>query len=1210
MNKHCVRVLCGMLVFFLLSSTGYAQPWMRNIEKNDPNFYEIQQEFEEYWQDRDPEKGKGWKQFKRWEWFMESRVDENGRLDAMSLWKGWQEKEELFRDKSTREDDHWTVLGPEAQVPINGGAGRLNCIAFDPGDSDIIWVGAASGGLWKSIDGGESWSTTTDHLPVLGVSAILIHPTDSDIMYIGTGDGDGGSTYSVGVLKSTDGGETWELTGLNWEVFEGTLINKLKMHPENPDIIFAATNDGIFKTLDAGETWEQKTSGNYKDLKVDPHNHSIWFGARVSSGIYRTVDSGDTWSQLIQGLPGGGYGRIALAICPSTEPAMIYALFASNSGGFYGVYRSQDLGDTWTVRATSPNLLGWQADGSDSGGQGFYDLTIGVSPSDPNVVYVGGVNQWKSTNGGSSWNLMSHWYGNGAPYVHADHHAFQFLPEDDDAIFSGNDGGFFKSTNAGDSWTDLSEGLGVHQIYRMGASLTDPSLMYCGTQDNGTSRRNATGWAQVIGGDGMECLVDYSNSNIGYGSIYFGNFYRTTNGGETFQAINNGVAENGGWVTPFIIDPENPLTLYRTTTRVYKSTNRGGIWTPISPPFTGMLVSLAIAPSDPNVLYTSHRESMYRTTNGGEEWGILHGAPPGIGYITVHPYDPMTAWVVYGGYNPDRKIYKTTDLGETWFSQRGDLPNVPINCSAVDPEMPDHIYIGTDLGVFFSPNSGESWIEFGGGLPNVIVNELEVHTPSSKIRAATYGRGIWESPLNKGAVAGSVTLAGSDDHSGVRIFLSEYPFISTLTHGDGGFSLDPTPTGSYTIIARKPGYQFGEVSDVTVDFLAATPNINFTLEQSGPAPFDLNALSDYSDIVPLTWQPPIDASPSSYAIYRSQLEDGPFTLIHEGESEIAYNDVMVENYAVYYYRVTAIYDNPAGESEFSNESIASPGPVMDFPFYASFEQNDGDFQVVTIRAGEGDVWEWGTPSDGPDEGYASDRCWGTGISGSYAVDCETRLATPKIDLTSMASPETAYLSFHSWWDIQAQTGFGIDGGRVVISIDGGETWEVAVPIGGYPYENILVFDTGPGISGVSDGWEQINFDLSPYLGEKVRIGFQFISDASVQNSGWFIDEISVHSSLPVQDEDQSNATVFALHQNRPNPFNPVTTISFSIPKASMVQLKIYDVTGREIKTLLDEKRDAGTHHIEFSCGNLPSGAYLYQLETPDKKATRRMTLLK
>jgi photosystem II stability/assembly factor-like uncharacterized protein len=767
-TKRIYLILVNIFVFFAFLSppTLYSQIWKRWVDKEHPTFREIREAFDKFSQKKQGKRIPGWKQYKRWEWFAENRLDPNGYFDPTLNWKGWLEKQERFcNDISnfTAAGASWSLLGP-VTIPETynqwgfGGMGRINTIAFHPSNPDIIWVGSPSGGLWKTMNGGVSWNNLTDNLPNLGVSSILVHPQNPAILYIATGDGDGGDTFTIGILKSTDGGDTWNLLGLGQDVSIKSSIHKLAMHPTNPDILMAATSQGIYKSTDAGETWIFKTNPpNFKDIEVDRSNPSIWYGTSFYYGIYKSTDTGETWTRLSSGLPqqNSGFGRIAIAISRGT-PSTIYALYVNNdTQGFYGLYRSIDSGNTWQLQSASPNLMGWDVYGLDwsSGGQGYYDLILDVDPANPDIVYAGGVNLWKSYNGGKSWEIIGHWYGAlNVPYVHADHHDFIFHPNDNNTIFSGNDGGIFKSTDGGATWTDLSSGLAVHQVYRLGQSAADSSKIVIGNQDNGSDFFNGNTWLSVYGGDGMECAIDPEFDNIMYCSIYYGSFYRSTTSGATWDAISGPFAKQGAWVTPFIMDSQSSSTLYVATNRIYKSTDRGSNWTDLSGELVkDKFIALVIAPSDTNYIYAATRSgSLFRTTDGGTTWTQTGNADSGTAVTTtwleVDLNTPTILWQTCGGYVTGQKVFRSTDGGQNWENLSGMLPNVPANCITIDP-FSRGIYVGTDLGVFYSPGADGNWVTFDTGLPNVIVNELEIHLNSRMIRAATYGRGVWESPL-------------------------------------------------------------------------------------------------------------------------------------------------------------------------------------------------------------------------------------------------------------------------------------------------------------------------------------------------------------------------------------------------------------------------------------------------------------------------------
>jgi photosystem II stability/assembly factor-like uncharacterized protein/uncharacterized protein (DUF2141 family) len=810
MQKNLQHFISYFLLTILGFSFSNAQPWTKNLREGEINFYKIQEEFKNYWKGKTPGRSVGWKQFKRWEWFWEQRVFPMGNLPASDILRT--RMEEYYRNFPHQKNvnANWTLIGPSV-IPANeGGVGRINCVTIHPTNTNILWIGSASGGLWKSTDGGTSWSTNTDNFGSLGITSIMYDPTNSNTMYIATGDGDAGDTYSIGVLKSTDGGSTWNTTGLNWTASQTRTISKLVSHPTDGNIILAATSDGIYRTTNAGTTWTNIISGTFKDLEVNLSDATIWYAARNSYGVYKSTTTGLTFSQLTTGLPTSGYGRVAVSVANSS-PSTIYALYVNSTSGFYGLYKTTDAGTNWTQQSTTPNILSWDGTGTD--GQGWYDLVLDTDPTNATVVYVGGVNMYKSASSGTSWTKISHWYsGTGIPYVHADQHGFAFLPGNNNTIFSGNDGGIFKSTNGGTAWTDLSSGLSITQFYKLGASATNANRIYAGAQDNGTDRYLSGAWRRIIGGDGMEALIDYSNENVGYGELYYGDIRRTTNGGTSFTSISSGIGENGGWVTPYIINPVNPYSLYLGTTKVYKTTNRGDSWTAISSSLTGStLIALAIAPTDTNTIYAATSSSLYKTTNNGGNWTSISSGLPGasLTYLAVHPTSSSTVFVTFSGYGSS-KVYKTTNGGTSWTNISTGLPSIPTNCIAVHPQNGSELFVGTDVGAYHSSNGGTTWESFSTGLPNVIVNELEIHLATSKLRAATYGRGLWETSIsiNSTSIAGikfndtngnGVKDAGENGLANWKIKISGPVADSLLTSGTGEYYFGNLTAGNYTV---------------------------------------------------------------------------------------------------------------------------------------------------------------------------------------------------------------------------------------------------------------------------------------------------------------------------------------------------------------------------------------------------------------------------
>jgi PKD repeat protein/photosystem II stability/assembly factor-like uncharacterized protein len=745
------------LGFILLTSVfSFAQnnttvPYWEMMEDPNANFYDIQQAFDAYWQGRTMERGKGWKAFKRWENFVEPRVFPSGDMSLLNgTWSAYQDMQSAGVNRNAAGD--WHYIGNTDVPSSGGGAGRINVVAIHPTDPNTILAGSPAGGLWRSTNGGSSWICHTDQLPTLGVSAIAFDPQNGNTIFIGTGDMDGGSTRGVGILKSTDGGITWNTTGLSFATGQDISVSRILIDPTNSNIMLAASNDGIYRSADAGNTWTQVSNNSMRDMEFKPDDPNIVYASR-SARFYRSIDNGLTWTQITSGLSGSTMARIAIAVSPA-NPNYVYLLIGDTQGGFFGLYRSTDAGLNFTLRTNSPNLMGWEVNGSDSGGQANYDLAIAVDRNNAEIVYTGGVNIWRSTNGGSSFSIAAHWYGGGGnPYVHADIHDLVYSHHNNQ-LFAGCDGGVFRKSTSSSSWTDISNNLMIAQIYRLGGSATNASLIISGWQDNGTNL-SGTPWEQVLGGDGMEAIINYSNANIMYGEYYYGYIERSTDGGNNWTTIagsgGTNEDEDGAWVTPYIMHPTNPSILLMGKTQVYKTTNQGNSWSQLGSVGSGssLINAMAFAPSNANYIYVSKSNKLYVSSDGNTFTDRSAGLPTNasITYIAVSNANPEHVWITYSGYTAN-KVWYSSNAGLTWSNYSTGIPNIPVNCIVYQNNSNDALYIGTDLGVFYRDNTSGTWTAFSNGLPNTIVDELEIHYGTGMLRAATYGRGIWESALH------------------------------------------------------------------------------------------------------------------------------------------------------------------------------------------------------------------------------------------------------------------------------------------------------------------------------------------------------------------------------------------------------------------------------------------------------------------------------
>ncbi len=791
-NLRSLFIICIVLSNYL-SAQNIPQSAIDPINLgNTSNFRQIQKAMDDYWASKNvkngfvTENGKtskvpNWKLYKRWEYFWEQRIDQNTGVfptttSDIEYEKYLQSQNSL---KKTTYSENWSNLGTNLSAGGYAGLGRINCVAFHPTDNNTLWVGSPSGGIWKTTNGGTSWTILNNNLSVIGVSDIII-PSDyavSNTIYIATGDRDGGSVWSlggqnndnnsIGILKSTDGGTTWNSTGISYTTDQQKLVYKLLIHPSNNQILFAATSDGIYKTTNGGTSWTLKTANIWCDMEFKPGDPTIMYASSLpysSTYVNRSTDSGENWSFSSVAASGR---RGELAVSPNNS-SIVYLLAANSSGGVYGVYKSTNSGVSFSVvNSGSPSgMLGYYTDGSGgSGGQGSYDWCIAVDPSNVNIVFIGGITTWKSTDGGVNFTANNNWTSHptynisGVPVVHADKHALAYQTLT--TLFEGNDGGIYKTTNGGTSWTDLSNGLVINQIYRIGVAQTSSNTVITGLQDNGSKLFNSGSWSDVTGGDGMECIVDHSTTQYMYATYVRGTIYRSTNGGASFPTtISNNIPgpPTGAWVTPYIMDPTNSSTLFAGYDKVWKTTNRGDSWTSASQVLSSSqkLRSLAIAPSNTNVLYAADQSNMWKTTDGGAtNWSTitLPTTSTAVTYIAVKNSDPNKVWVTYGGFSSGSKVYESTNGGSTWTNISTGLPNLPVMCIVHYKRTTDRdvLFVGTDRGVYVK-DGANNWASYSNGLPGVVVSELDVYygasMPNDRLRAGTYGRGLWETVID------------------------------------------------------------------------------------------------------------------------------------------------------------------------------------------------------------------------------------------------------------------------------------------------------------------------------------------------------------------------------------------------------------------------------------------------------------------------------
>ena len=690
------------------------------------------------------------------------------------------EKDKLYKSQSNSLTEPWSTIGP------HNTAGRILAIAFNPQNPNTMFAGSASGGLWVSYSGGvgvNAWHRIDTEFPILAVSTIAVDQTDSNVIYIGTGEiynyyaaSTGAAyrntrgTYGIGILKSTDSGISWNKS-LDWSYNEQKGIWAIKINPLNYNTVWAATTEGTYRSYDAGTTWQLVHNVvMVNDLVINPVDTSIVITgngnfASTEFGIYRTSDGGNSWTHITSGLPPTFAGKILLDIY-NADPDIVYASigngFEVGINNASWLCKSTDSGITWTIMTTQ-DYSQWQ---------GWFSHDVAINQSNPDELIVIGIAVWKSTNGGATITQISDGgqsFGQppiggpegGTGYTHADAHDVKQHPTNHSTYYIATDGGIFRTTDFGTTFKSCNGRLQTHQFYNGTSSSQHDSLfMMGGLQDNSTVIYTGNlAWSKYIGGDGSWTAIDASNDNFIFGSWQGLNMMKSTNRGNNWFQVTPPFGGNVAFIAPYKTSWVNGNIIYGGKDKIYKSNNGGSVWTATNNgnlldgglPALAMEISyqrsekvyVATAP------YSTLRGHIFRTTNGGDSWVNITQSLPDRFFsdIAVDPNNDSEVYVTLYGFGSGH-VFKSTNSGDSWDDISGDLPDVPTVSVIVDPNYSEHVYVGNDLGVYVSTNGGGTWDNFSEGLPTaVIAMDLNITLADNVIRVATHGNGAYERKL-------------------------------------------------------------------------------------------------------------------------------------------------------------------------------------------------------------------------------------------------------------------------------------------------------------------------------------------------------------------------------------------------------------------------------------------------------------------------------
>ena len=1149
-------------------------------------------------------------------------------------------KQTLNKGKSISDvtPNPWISLGP-----TNIG-GRVLALAVDPSNPNIIWAGSASGGLWKSTTAGEgtnAWSYVNTGFNAISVSAIALDPIDPDIIYIGTGEishyrrplvGTPGAraSYGMGILKSTDGGVSWNQTGLTWTFPEITAVQKIIINPQNRSVIFAATSEGVFKSQDGGTTWIQTpTPVMAMDVIMSPADTSTLFSAHGNlnsspvPGVYKTTNSGYTWTRLSGGLPTVNFGRTSLSIS-SSAPYTIYAGIADAvTSQTLGLYKSTDNGNTWSLINTQNYV----------GSQGWYDNVIAVHPQSPDTIYCAGLNIHKSIDGGINLPEIS----GGA--VHVDHHAIVFHPSNPRIVYFGTDGGVYKTTNGGNSFIDCNNGFITTQFYPGFAnSFTDTSISIGGLQDNGTLKFSGSlNWTQIFGADGGWCAIDPTNPNILYFEYQWLNMYKSTNGGITSFRITDGLptgSSNTNFIPPFVLSPSNPQILYAGSNNVYKSTSGGSIWFPSNGETTLNGTNIACIA----VSYTSHDSLIAGTGTGAlgatPKFEIFTSVNGGLSWINVtyrlngtdslpnryptdiefNPNNSKIAYLTYSGYGTSH-VFMTQNFGLSWIDISGNLPDIPHQAVVVDPEATENIYVGTDLGVFHSSTGGSIWEDYNSGIPPAMVLDLTISRNNGKIRASTFGNGIYERPLFR---IPALTLLIPD---GGEVWAGGFPetivwsqkFLNSVRiefSTDNGLNWNLIAD---SIPAKNGSYIWDLPLISTSEAKVKISNTNSpSLSDSSESSFTILLNPDYLSDWNLISVPYKVADSRTTSLYPSAISEAfSYNGTYAQVESLRTGEGYWLKFAIPQF-ITFVGDSLKTDTVYVIKGWNIIGALTDPINIANiFEEPEGIITSDIFGYRQGYLI---TDTLHPKYGY-----WvKVNSSGKLILSSNQNFKTHKWISTSDIKlknrfPEN-YLSFRDKKGNQQKLYFSIN------DLDDFKQCELPPP----PPPDVLDvrFIDGTMIGNLSTRKEipiSIRTEYLPVAIEwnincsDVEI-FLKVNDYNyrLSKSG----QISIHEKINFLSlnrgtvEGSTEPLTFFLEQNYPNPFNPTTKIFFGIDKRALVSLKIYDTIGREVAILINRIMEPGNYETYFDGSNLPGGIYFCKIQAEQKSITKKMMLVK
>lgn len=1150
----------------------------------------------------------------------------------------------------------WKNIGP-----FNVG-GRIFALALNPKRPETMYAGAADGGVWRSYDAGESWTSLSDDFPTQAMGSIVIDPVDTNVVYAGTGDASFGSLSfdGAGMFKSTDAGATW------FQVGEGTLpayanISDMAIDPVNPSVLYAAIPDGvrdaaqlgIWRSRDAGATWQLVFPGRVTDIVINPAQPEILYtvsskifeGGQIiaNKGLFRTSNGGDDWTKLDIGITDSLMGRTAIGLC-ATQPSVLYLgvseVVGTGRTPLLGVFKSTDAGATWTKKDVPFDYMV---------SQGWFDNIIGVHPTNPDIVYAGGVKLVRSSDGGENWVRVADQLAGGI--LHVDQHEIEFDPLQPDRVYVGNDGGLYLLTNEGRTLEKRDIGMSITQFIGGDMYPGNDSFAFGGTQDNGTLVSDTQiDFDLTLYGDGGHGFIHPTQPNVMYTTQERLKLWRSEDFGRTWSWANGDLPnESSLFYIAYAMDKSDPLKLYLGTYRMYTSNNGGKNWSRrqdclFNPCY--YITTVSIAPYDSRMILAGAPTQVALSTDGGTSWKVTSSQLPASSCSSYRTFRPGIMYATYSGYGVP-KVWRSTDYGYTWTDINGNLPDIP-TFDVI--ELDQAIVIGTELGSFISEDEGATWQRLGTGMPAVAVQRLMYQKETGVLRAITHGRGMYDMQWTELAQAAPVFVSQPDTRT---LHMSE-PFVyAPVVHA--------VPRPSFRLVEAPQGASIDPVLGI-VRWTASDIAARFTIEATNAAGSEQQSFTlATNDVLMTDWE----------IVSRSPM------------NSVVHHMAMGKDRSLWLARDTAwISRSTDGGSNWEHMRLPNT-EVSVITVYPIDKDNvfvgTGGPQSL-MNTGSGHIWRssdggatWQDVLYGIDSRFGnihfSDAQHGMAVSQGANDSADVFITSDGGATWSRSKRLSAKVPMYNTLSFVGATGwFGSsnfyvpDNASLMRSTDGGQNWEEKSLGAGFNYVSDIVFlddrngwsidEMSRRIKKSTSGGQRWIVTSYPMNGERlVRMHADKASGAvwvlsdehawvsrdlgmtwkrtdfvpcgamtgmvfADSTTGWIVSRNGIVQKLvrdPFVVSTTPTAVPMDVQLGAPWP-NPVTeptgdlVLPVTLTRAGTVRLALYNSAGKEIALMHERQLAAGEHYLTWTMDALANGVYFVTMSALGQTQTRRIVL--